>query len=203
MSSEFDAVVEKAPTVDELLNSVSYMDLASGTYVPSNFSIIFMNFIKLVNGAERESHKTPPIHLKMLDQVATDEQLIANLVFRDAAKTTLFFEYMWFFLAVFGQLPGLGDVTGMIYVTDSMDNGVASAKKNIEHRYYASAFLQEWLPEAGMKFTEKYLEATNKNGHKIGCRMFGAKTGIRGTKIFGKRPVLAILDDLLKDTPIS
>ncbi len=29
--------------------------------------------------------------------------------------------------------------------------------------------------------------------------MFGAKTGIRGTKIFGKRPTLCILDDLVSD----
>jgi predicted phage terminase large subunit-like protein len=29
--------------------------------------------------------------------------------------------------------------------------------------------------------------------------MFGAKSGIRGTKIFGKRPVLAIMDDLVSD----
>ena len=29
--------------------------------------------------------------------------------------------------------------------------------------------------------------------------MFGAKTGLRGTKIFGKRPPLAVLDDLVSD----
>lgn len=29
--------------------------------------------------------------------------------------------------------------------------------------------------------------------------MFGAKTGLRGTKIFGKRPVLCVLDDLVSD----
>jgi len=29
--------------------------------------------------------------------------------------------------------------------------------------------------------------------------LFGSKTGLRGTKIFGKRPVLAILDDLVDD----
>ena len=30
-------------------------------------------------------------------------------------------------------------------------------------------------------------------------KMFGAKTGLRGTKIFGKRPVMAVLDDLVSD----
>ena len=29
--------------------------------------------------------------------------------------------------------------------------------------------------------------------------MFGAKTGLRGTKIYGKRPTLCVLDDLISD----
>ena len=33
----------------------------------------------------------------------------------------------------------------------------------------------------------------------LGIKLFGAKTGLRGTKIFGKRPVLAVLDDLVSD----
>ena len=156
-----------------------------------------MNFIKLVNGAQGESHKTPPVHLAMLDKIAGKSPYIANLCFRGAAKTTLFMEYLVLFLAVFGHLPGLGRVEGMIYVSDSMDNGVKSARKNIEHRFNSSEFLQAWIVEA--KFTDNYLEFTNREGLKLGVKMFGAKTGIRGTKIFGKRPVLAILDDLVSD----
>lgn len=185
--------------LDEWLDDVDYEELLGG-YVPSVFALTFMNFIKLVNGEEGESHKTPPVHLKMLDKVTEkDATKIANLCFRGAAKTTLFFEYMILFIAVYGYLPGLGDVTGMIYVSDSMENGVASARKNIEFRYNSSEFLQKWLPKEGVKFTDKYLEFTNTDGHKLGCKMFGAKTGLRGTKIFGKRPVLAVLDDLVSD----
>jgi predicted phage terminase large subunit-like protein len=85
----------------------------------------------------------------------------------------------------------------MIYVSDSMDNGVKSARKNIEFRYNNSEFLQEWLPKA--KFTDNYLEFENKDGLPFGIKMFGAQTGLRGTKIFGKRPKLAVLDDLIGD----
>ncbi|RWB40456.1 MAG: hypothetical protein EOQ44_25280 [Mesorhizobium sp.] len=185
-------------TLDEWLDDVDYGVLNDGSYIPSEFSLVFMNFIKLVNGAEGESHKTPAVHLKMLDKLASGtSKQIANLCFRGAAKTTLFFEYLVLFIAVFGYLPGLGDVTGMIYVSDSMENGVKSARKNIEFRYNNSAFLQEWLPEA--HFTDNYLEFRNKDGHRLGVKMFGAKTGIRGTKIFGKRPTLAVLDDLVSD----
>ena len=200
MSSDLQSITGRAiikQSLDEWLDSVDYSSLNDGTYTPSEFALIYMNFIKLVNGAEGESHKTPPVHLKMLDKLSSSSSQIANLCFRGAAKTTLFFEYLVLFIAVFGYLPGFGDITGMIYVSDSMENGVKSARKNIEFRYYNSEFLQEWLPEA--KFTDNYLEFINKDGHRLGVKMFGAKTGIRGTKIFGKRPTLAVLDDLISD----
>lgn len=185
-------------TLDEWLDNVDYTVLNSPDYVPSEFALMFMNWIKLVNGKEGESHKTPPVHLAMLDKVAIGaSEYIANLCFRGAAKTTLFFEYLVLFVAQFGYLPGLGKIEGMIYVSDSMDNGVKSARKNVEFRYNNSEFLQKWIPKA--TFTDNYLEFENANGHRLGCKMFGAKTGLRGTKIFGKRPVLAVLDDLVSD----
>lgn len=185
-------------TLDEWLDEVDYAALNDGSYVPSEFALVFMNFIKLVNGAEGESNKTPPVHLKMLDKLAgSTSELIANLCWRGAAKTTLFFEYLVLFIAVFGYIPGFGEVSAMIYVSDTMENGVKTARKNVEFRYYNSVFLQEWLPVA--KFTDNYIEFQNKDGHRFGIKMFGAKTGIRGTKIFGQRPPLAVLDDLISD----
>ena len=183
--------------LDDWLNQVSYEELNSIHYMPSVFALTFMNFIKLVNGAQGESHKTPPVHLKMLDKLASPNKYIANLCFRGAAKTSLFMEYLVLFVAMYGFLPGLGKIEGMIYVSDSMDNGVKSARKNIEFRYNNSEFLQQWIPDA--TFTDNYMEFTNAEGHRLGVKMFGAKTGLRGTKIFGKRPVLCILDDLVSD----
>jgi phage terminase large subunit-like protein len=183
--------------LDVWLDQVSYAELNSSGYVPTEFALTFMNFIKLVNGQEGESHKTPPVHLKMLDKITHPGSYIANLCFRGAAKTTLFMEYFTLFVAMFGYLPGFGKIEGMIYVSDSMENGVKSARKNIEFRYHASPFLQEWIPKAF--FTDNYLEFESKEGHKLGVKMFGAKTGLRGTKIFGKRPVIAVLDDLVSD----
>lgn len=183
--------------LDQWLDQVDYGEINSSDYMPSEFALTFMNFIKLVNGGQGESHKTPPVHLKMLDKVVGGRDYVANLCFRGAAKTTLFMEYFSLFLGVFHCLPGFGAVDGMIYVSDSMDNGVKSARKNIEFRYNNSPFLQEWIPEA--KFTDAYIEFKNKNGEMLGIKMFGAKTGLRGTKIFGKRPVIAILDDLVSD----
>lgn len=183
--------------LDVWLDQVSYGELNSSEYLPTEFALTFMNFIKLVNGAEGESHKTPPVHLKMLDKVVLSRSYIANLCFRGAAKTTLFMEYFTLFIATFGYIPNFGKIPAMIYVSDSMENGVKSARKNIEFRYNMSPFLQEWVPKAF--FTDNYMEFENKEGHKFGVKMFGAKTGLRGTKIFGKRPVIAVLDDLVSD----
>lgn len=185
-------------SIDDWLNDVNYTDINDGAYMPSEFALIFMNFIKLVNGTEGESNKTPPVHLKMLDKIVGDKKQIVNLCFRGAAKTTLFFEYLTMFIAVFGYIPGFGELSGMIYVSDSMENGVKAARKNVEFRYNHSDFMKEWVPKA--HFTDNYLEFENKDGHMLGVKMFGAKTGLRGTKIFGKRPPLAILDDLISDS---
>jgi len=197
MSSFFEERVAEYKTVDEWLDVVNYAELNSGNYKPTPFAIKFMNFIKLVNGAEGESHKTPVVHLKMLDKISGKRKRIANLCARGMAKTTLMFEYLVLYVAVFGNIDGFGDLDSMIYVSDSMENGVKSARKNIEFRYHSSEFLQEWIPEA--KFTDSYMEFKNKEGGRLGVKMFGAKTGLRGTKIFGKRPTLAVLDDLVSD----
>lgn len=184
-------------SLDEWLDSVNYHDINSSAFQPSAFALTFMNFIKLANGTTGESHKTPPVHLKMLDKVVSPIDYIANLCFRGAAKTTLFGEYFFLFIGMFGVLPNFGDVSGIIYVSDSMDNGVKSMRKNIEFRYYNSPFLMKWIPKA--TFTDNYIEFENTEGHRVGIKMFGAKTGLRGTKIFGKRPTLCVLDDLVSD----
>lgn len=97
-------------------------------------------------------------------------------------NTTLFMEYFTLFLAMFGYLPGFGKVEGMIYVSDSMDNGVKSARKNIEFRYNNSDFLRQWVPQA--LFTDNYLEFVSKEGHRLGVKMFGAKALSLDTSLY-------------------
>lgn len=68
--------------LDIWLDQVDYAEINSSDYMPSEFALTFMNFIKLVNGAQGESHKTPPFHLKMLDKVVGGNNYVANLCFR-------------------------------------------------------------------------------------------------------------------------
>ena len=46
--------------VEDYLNSTDYT--VKPGYVPSDFALEFITFIKLVNGIEGEEHKTPLVH---------------------------------------------------------------------------------------------------------------------------------------------
>lgn len=185
-------------SVDEWLNDVNYSSMDLGeNYTPSKFAIKFVNFIKLVNGVEGEQNKSPVVHLKMLDGLAGQKKRLANLCSRGMAKTTIFAEYLVLYLGCFGHIDGFGDVHGMLYVADSMDNGAKNLRKNVEFRYYQSEWLQKFMNKA--IFTDAMMEFENKAGKKFGCKLFGAKTGLRGSKIYGRRPELAVLDDLVHD----
>ena len=189
-----------AKTVDEWLDSVSYADDAN--YLPSKFALMFVAFIKLINGGEGEENKTPVLHMKMLDNIGDikpNERFIrvVNMVHRGAAKTTLFGEYLFLFLAVYQHLPGFGAISLAIYVSDSIDNGVKNMRKNLEYRWHNSDALKALVPQA--KFTDIRWEFTNSEGSVFVVKAYGAKTGVRGTKEMGVRPKLAVLDDLVSD----
>lgn len=182
-------------TVQDYLKNIDYTQLEN--YVPSEFAIGYVNFIKLVNGEQGEENKTPIMHYKMLDALVSDKPQVATMCFRGSAKTTALCEYLFLYLAVFGELPNFGEINLALYVTDSIDNGVKSARKNLEHRWENSEFLQEYIPT--IKFTDIRWEFINKEGKKFIVKAYGAKSGVRGVKEQGKRPQLAVLDDLVSD----
>lgn len=61
-----DPVSEAMPwKVEDYLNAINYQ--IDPNYVPSDFALEFVTFIKLVNGVRGEEHKTPLVHYHMLD----------------------------------------------------------------------------------------------------------------------------------------
>jgi len=82
-------------------------------------------------------------------------------------------------------------------VSDSIENGVRNMRKNLEHRWHNSDFLQKYVPHA--KFTDIRWEFGNAEGKKFIVKGYGAATGVRGSKEMGKRPTIAVLDDLISD----
>lgn len=204
--------------VEEWLNMVDY-EFAG--YMPTEEALRFVNFIKAVNGGEEEN-KTPPVHLVMMERVFNEDRRCAIMCHRGIGKTTLFAEYLILYMAAFGIMPGFGKVNLMLYVTDSIENGVKNLRRNVEYRYQESEFLQHIIPNqkisvgtegagfvdldeyeeqaaGGRKFTDIRLEFMNNKGHRLVVKGYGAKTGVRGAKEMGQRPQLAVLDDLISD----
>lgn len=182
-------------TVDDYLNEIDYRELAN--YKPSEFAIGYMNFIKMVMVGSSDAQTSPLLHYKMIDGIVGRKTHIANLCSRGLAKTSVFGELLVLYLAIFRTIPNFGICDVIMYVADSMENGAKSFRRNVESRYNNSTFLKKYIPE--VKFTDTDILFTNLNGEQTYVRMFGAKSGVRGFKAFGNRPVLAILDDLVSE----
>lgn len=180
--------------VEDYLNNIDYS--VDPKYVPSIFALEFVNFIKLVEGNNLED-KTPVVHYHIIDQfVSLDERDTINMCHRGIAKTTLK-EYLILYIAVYGDLPGFGTVPYAIYVSDSIENGVKKMRKSLEYRRNNSVFLKKYIVD--IKFTDVRWEFINIDGRHFIVSGYGAKTGVRGTRENGTRPVLALLDDLISD----
>ena len=192
---EFELDLAEPQKVEDYLRELSY-DIPAD-YMPSDFALGFITFIKLVNGAEGEENKSPLVHYYMLDTLVRGERRIINLCHRGIAKTTLMGEYLFLYLALYGEIPGFGKVSLALYVSDSIENGVKNMRKNLEFRWENSEFLREFVPVA--KFTDIRWEFQNAEGKTFIVKGYGARTGVRGAKEQGTRPGLAVLDDLISD----
>lgn len=195
--------------LDARLNRVDYSYLLGTEYKPSVFAYKLVNFIKLVNGSEGEENETPIIHYDMFDQVPKHNQNLF-VSFRGSAKTTALHEYIILYLAVYGEIDGFGEVDVGIYISDTMDNGVKSMRKNLEFRWTNSEFLKKYVPARWVNpedetdirttnFTDVRWEFVNIQGKRLCFRGFGASTGVRGFKEYGKRPTWCGFDDLMSD----
>lgn len=181
--------------VEDYLNNTKYA--TDSAYVPSDFALEFVTFIKLVNGVQGEEHKTPLVHYRMLDTLTEGGKRVINLCHRGIAKTTVMGEYLFLFIATYGEIPGFGRIDIALYVSDSIENGVKNMRKNLEFRWDNSDFLKQYVPE--IRFTDIRWEFKNADGKVFIVKGYGAKTGVRGAKEMGKRPQLAVLDDLISD----
>lgn len=188
-------------TLENMVNAVDYANLYKNT-IPSTFALEFVNFIKLANDGEGEENKTPLIHYDMLDQL---EKHRYNLfvAFRGSAKTSVLHEYLTLYIATYGGLPfkGFENIDVGMYVSDTMDNGIKNFRRNLEYRWEKSEFLRTYIPKVNL--TEDRWEFINAEDHKYCVRGFGATTGVRGFKEYGKRPSICGMDDLLSDQNAS
>jgi len=157
--------------VEDFLNATDYSD--NPDYVPSDFALEFVVFIKLINGEEGEEHETPVVHYRMLDTITAGGTHIINLCHRGIAKTAVMGEYLFLYLGVYGYLPGFGKVDLALYVSDSIENGVKNMRKNLEFRWENSDFLKMQIPFT--RFTDIRWEFKNADGNVFLVKGYGAK----------------------------
>ena len=186
-------------TVEEYLNEVSY---GFEGYIPEAASLAFVNFIKMVNGTNGESNKTPPVHYQLLDNIFSKKSRLAVLCHRGFAKSTLLTSYLPFYIAVYGKLDNFGVVNYILAVLDSAEGGAKTMRRSMESMYNNSEFLQKYI--VSTRFTDEFIELENIEGHRVGIKLTGAQMAIRGTRFSNKtgshRPELVLMDDILKDS---
>lgn len=193
MSEGFDVLA--VLKVEDYLNQVDYS--VPPDYVPSEFALQFVTFVKLIHGAGGAENKTPLMHYYMLDTITEGGNRIVNLCHRGSAKTTVMGQYLILYIAVYGELPGLKNIVYTLYVSDSIENGVKKMRLRLEQTWDQSTFLREYIPKT--RFTDVRWYFENADGRKFVVTGHGAETGVRGTVELNSRPQLAILDDLLSD----
>ncbi len=185
----------KEKQLEDYVKEANYQWLDE-SYIPSPEAIEFLTFIKLVNGKKGETNKSPPMHLRMIDDLINFNDNLF-IVHRGGAKTTVVHEYVFLYVAVYGEFFKWGEHQVLIYVSDTMENGVKNMRSQLEHRWHDSEFLQQYVPHA--KFTDDAWEFTNIDGRKTFIKGFAAMTGVRGFKKYGERPTWCGFDDLLSD----
>lgn len=181
--------------LEDLIRQVDYVEL-NNNYMPSDFALEFISFIKLVNGAVGEENESPVIHMDMADQLLVSRNNL-YVAFRGSAKTSVLHEYLYLYVATYGEIPEFGRIDVGIYVSDTIDNGIKSMRQQLQFRWENSEFLQYYVPDTN--FTEARWEFSNRKKKKLCIRGFGASTGVRGFKEYGQRPTWLGMDDLMSD----
>ncbi|AUR93596.1 terminase large subunit [Vibrio phage 1.188.A._10N.286.51.A6] len=185
-------------TVDEYLDNVDYSEGFVRGYSPSDFSIKYLHLCALINESiGLETDPTPISHFIILDSLIYGRRGTTSLCSRGQGKTTLIPMRMPWFMAVFNEMPRIPNFNFMLYISDSIDNGVKTLKRGLWDTYESSALLQELVPKYHNTEQEHIFE--NASGVKSYMNCFGILGGIRGQQRKGMRPQFAVLDDIMSD----
>lgn len=167
------------------------------SYIPTTHSLEFISFIRACN---IEEHTNPEIHYRLADKFFSNDKQVVIEAFRGSAKSTLM-EWFIIYAAVKGNVPGFGDVNFIMFVGDSMENGVKNTFRNIAGKIDQSDLLRNLLTI--QRKTDNEMELVNADGHELDIKGFGAGTNIRGVRYKNKRPNIAILDDITTNEAIT
>ena len=163
-------------------------------YIPTTEAIQFIEIVKMIYNNNLEN-KTPVAHYMMFDELY-NEMSSCIVAARGLAKST-FSQNLFFYTAITGKLPTVGSVKFMIYVSDTVENGVRTMTEAMRFTHENSEFLKYYIPEC--KFNDTRWVMKNIEGETLVVRCYGAEAGIRGAREQNERPTVAIIDDVLND----
>lgn len=212
----------KYKNIQEHLATIDYR---FKNYIPSSESMKLIGFINAINGG-KEENESPLVHCMMIDKMVNNSRRVAIMAARGLSKSSLV-EYLILYLACFNELGSIKDPKFIMYIADSIENGVKRFRNSLELKYANSDYLQQLIPNKTIKFlatdsksnkeyelsdgdindlanagrsiTDVKLTFINKKGQPLVIRNYGIKTGIRGTRELGVRPFCAMLDDAIRD----
>lgn len=166
-------------------------------YIPSKSSLEFIAFIRACGV---EEHSNPEIHYRLADKYFSKDKQVLIEAFRGSAKSSLM-EWFIIYAAVKGEVPGFGEVGFIMFIGDSMENGVKNAFRNILGKIDQSPLIQSLITVK--RKTDNEMELVNVDGHELNIKGYGAGTNIRGTRYKNRRPDIAILDDITTNEAIT
>jgi len=139
-------------------------------YIPSTEAIEYIEIVKQIYGDSLEN-KTPVAHYMMFDELYV-KAYSCIVAARGMAKST-FVQNLFFYTAIMGKLPTVGKIKFMIYVSDTIENGVRTMTEAMRFTYENSEFLKKYIPEC--KFNDTRWVLTNLDGESLVVRCYGAE----------------------------
>lgn len=202
----FTDVSQYADELDKMLDAVDYSKYYDKVkpYVPTPMAVELMDISRRIY-PEGMGYKSPPAHLEIYDAFAAPDQHSNIMAARGMAKSTttkmLIFQMAVYGYVLIGHDGKYFDLRFMMYVSDSIDNGVKTMKLDLESTYMNSPWLQSMV-DANFTINEWTFKSklTGRESVVVG---YGVKTGIRGARRLGTRPQYCLLDDLLSDEKAS
>lgn len=194
--------------VDALLDNVDYKKYydTENPYIPSPMAVAMLDFMDEAYPKdlypEGLGYPTPAAHIEIYDAHGSDNLEANILAARGMAKSTTT-KMLILRTAVYGNIlvgkeGKVKPIKFMVYISDSIDNGVTTMKNDLEYTIKNNEFLRNNLECRLIK--DEWWFKSKITGQEFIVVGFGVKTGIRGVRRLGVRPQYILMDDLLSDT---
>ena len=211
------AVSHEKFSIDDALDNI---DLKFNGYVPSEDALEFWAIARVIKGEDFDV-PNPLLHYWLIDlafgnlsrehypytpeinaTITINKRKLAIMMGRGLAKSTTMTLFLVLYMAIKGNLPGLGKVSFVLGIGDSQESGAKVMANTIRDTCEESVFMNEYFES--MRFTDQECEFVRKGSGSESKRSFmfkvkGSQGGIRGIRHKGSRIDVILADDIIKN----